>query len=302
VTTNRPLKARATTFGAISVINAIASGKGATASVRLTTHVEVELHEDSRREWEVLVNGRGVESRLAIESARRAIEGLGKDSASFSGRIATSSTIPIGIGLKTSSSSSTAIALAVREALGAGAFDPKKVFDCSIEASLASGASITGALDDAASCLLGGLNMTENLSRKVISSRLFERKLKVMILVPRERGGGRGRVDPQFIRKFGGLADTFFRMSLEGDPWKAMILNGLMFSSILKYDPFPALHAVELGALGAGLSGTGPAVAAVFDPSRQSEMDALAKDWAADGSEVILTETNNEHGRATRVD
>ena len=60
-----------------------------------------------------------------------------------------------------------------------------------------------------------------------------------------------------------------------------MILNGGAYSSILKYDPLPALRAVEHGALGAGLSGTGPAVAAVFDPSKQAEMDELAEDWAA---------------------
>ena len=90
-------------------------------------------------------------------------------------------------------------------------------------------------------------------------------------------------------------------MSLKGDYWRAMVLNGMAYSSILKYDPFPALRAVELGALGAGLSGTGPAVAAVFDPSKQAEIDALTKDWAADGSTVIETETNNEHGRLLAV-
>jgi shikimate kinase len=298
---NKSLRAKATTFGAISVINAIASGKGATASVRLTTEVEVDLTQDSQRRWEVLVNGKAVESRLAIESARRAIQSVGGDPDAFSGRISTSSSIPIGVGLKTSSSSSTAIALAVREALGAKAFDATKLLDCSVEASLASGASVTGALDDAASCLLGGLNLTDNLARKVVSSKLFEKKLKVVIRVPKE-GGGRERVDPQFIRKFGDLTELFFGMSLKGDPWKAMILNGLTFSSILKYDPLPALRAVEHGAMGAGLSGTGPAVAAVFDPSRQADLDALARDWGSDGSQVIVTETNNEHGRVIPVD
>jgi shikimate kinase len=299
---NEPLRAKATTFGAISVINAIASGKGATASVGLTTEVEVDLTQDSQRRWEVLVNGNAVESRLAIESARRAIQGIGRDPDAFSGRISTRSSIPIGVGLKTSSSSSTAIALAVREALGAKAFDARKLLECSVEASLASGASITGAFDDAASCLLGGLNLTDNLARKVVSSKLFEKKLKVVIRIPKERGGGRERVDPQFIRKFGDLTELFFDMSLRGDPWRAMILNGLTFSSILKYDPLPALRAVEHGAMGAGLSGTGPAVAAVFDPTRRADIDALAGDWGSDGSQVIVTETNNEHGRAIAVD
>ena len=87
------------------------------------------------------------------------------------------------------------------------------MLDCSVEASLASGASITGALDDAAGCLLGGLNMTDNLGRKVISSRLFDKKLKVLICVPKTRSR-RDAVDPQFIRKFGGLTNLFFEMAL----------------------------------------------------------------------------------------
>jgi shikimate kinase len=289
------VRAKATTFGAISIVNAIASGKGATASVKLTTEAEVQI-EASRGDWEVLVNGKKSESSLALETVRRAIKGAGKDPDAFSGSVQTTSSVPIGVGLKTSSAASTSIAIAVYAALGQKAFDPKKVLDCSVEASLASGASVTGALDDAAGCLLGGVNMTDNLAKKVVSSKLFDKRLKVVIRVPNARSR-REAVDPKFIRRFGGLTDLFFEMSLRGDYWRAMVLNGMAYSSILKYDPFPALRAVELGALGAGLSGTGPAVAAVFDPSKQAEIDALTQDWASDGSSVIETETNNEHGR-----
>ena len=292
-------RAKATTFGAISIVNAIAGGKGVTASVRLSTEAEVEL-EAASGAWEVLVNGKRSGSRLAVETVRQAIRSAGKDPDGYSGRVQTSSSVPIGVGLKTSSASSTSIALAVYAALGQKAFDPKKVLDCSVEASLASGSSVTGALDDAAGCLLGGLNMTDNLGRKIVSSRLFDKKLKVLIVVPKGRSR-RETADPKFIRKFGSLTDLFFEMSLKGDYWRAMVLNGMTYSSILKYDPFPALLAVEHGALGAGLSGTGPAVAAVFDPSKTAEMGALAKAWAEDGSSVIETETNNEHGRLLGV-
>lgn len=293
------LRAKAVTFGAISIVNAIASGKGATASVRLTTEAEVEM-EGSRGGWEVFANGKKAESSLALETVRRAIKGTGKDPEAYSGKVMTTSSVPVGVGLKTSSASSTAIAIAVYAALGQKAFDPKKVLDCSVEASLASGASVTGALDDAAGCLLGGVNMTDNLARKVVSSRLFDKKLRVVIKVPKARSR-RESVDPRFIRTFRDLTDLFFEMSLKGDYWRAMVLNGMTYSSILKYDPFPALLAVEHGALGAGLSGTGPAVAAVFNPSKSHEIEALTREWASDGSSVIETETNNEHGRLLEV-
>ena len=291
--------AKASTFGAVSIVNAIASGRGATASVKLSTEAEVEI-EDSKGEWEVTVNGRRWSPGLAIETARRAIWSTGKDPDSFSGTVRTTSSIPVGVGLKTSSSSSTAIALAVHAALGQSAFDPKKVLDCSVEASLASGASVTGALDDAAGCLLGGINMTDNLERKILSSVPIDRSLKVVIMVPKTQSRRRA-VDPEFIRKFGRLTDFFFEMSLKGEHWEAMLLNGMAYSSILKYDPFPALRAVELGALGAGLSGTGPSVAAVFDPSKRDEIEALSKGWASEGNGVIRTETNNERGRVLAV-
>jgi shikimate kinase len=293
------VRAKATTFGAVSIVNAIAGGKGATASVRLTTEAEVEI-EAAKGEWEVLVNGKKAASGLAVETVRRAIKGAGKDPDAFSGRVETTSSVPMGVGLKTSSAASTSIAIAVYAALGQKAFDPKKVLDCSVEASLASGASVTGALDDAAGCLLGGVNMTDNLARKVVSSKLFDKKLKVVIMVPKTRSR-RESVEPKFIKTFGALTNLFFEMSLKGDYWRAMVLNGMTYSSILKYDPFPALLAVEHGALGAGLSGTGPAVAAVFDPSKREDIDALTRVWGSDGSTVIETETNNEHGRLLSV-
>jgi shikimate kinase len=292
-------KAKATTFGAISIVNAIASGRGATAGVKLSTEAEVEI-EESKGEWEVAVNGRRWSPGLAIETARRAIMSAGKDPDAFSGKVRTTSAIPVGVGLKTSSSSSTAIALAVLAALGGKAVDPEKVLECSVDASLASGASVTGALDDAAGCLFGGINMTDNLERRIVSSKRLDKSLKVVIMVPRTQSTRRS-VNSEFIRKFGRLTDFFFDMSLKGEHWEAMLLNGMAYSSILKYDPFPALRAVELGALGAGLSGTGPSVAAVFDPSKKAEIDALTREWSSEGSRVIGTETNDEHGRVLSV-
>lgn len=293
------VRAVAATFGAVSIVNAIASGKGATASVKLPTQAEVEL-EGSPGSWEVFLNGERTTSGLAAETISRAIRTTGRDPGSFCGRVKTTSAVPTGVGLKTSSASSTAIAIAVLAALGQKAFDPKKVMECSVEASLASGASVTGALDDAAGCLLGGLNMTDNIGRRVIRSALFDRKLNVVIRVPRLKSR-RESVDPAFVRNFRGLAELFFEMTLKGDYWRAMVLNGLTYSSILRYDPFPALVAMERGALGAGLSGTGPAVAAVFDPAKKEEAEGLKKEWSSDGSVVIETETNNEHGRLLSV-
>ncbi|HUH99617.1 MAG TPA: hypothetical protein VLY65_01115, partial [Nitrososphaerales archaeon] len=66
------LRAKASTFGAISLVNAIASGKGATASVRLLTEAEVSL-EESAGPFEATVNGERTDSPLASETVARAI-------------------------------------------------------------------------------------------------------------------------------------------------------------------------------------------------------------------------------------
>jgi shikimate kinase len=294
------MKGKGSTFGAITIVNAIAGGKGVTASTRLGTESIVEM-ENVPGGWQVYLNDKSAESKLAEETIRLALKMAGKEPGEYSGVVRTTSVLPVGVGLKTSSASSSAIALAIFAALGQRAFDPQKIMNCSVEASLSSGASITGAMDDCASCLLGGINMADNLGRKIERSKLHDRTLKIVIRVPRA-ASKRATVDPAQVRKLGRVADVLYRMSIEGDPWRAMTLNGVLYSGIYGYDATPALQAVEHGALGASLSGTGPATAAVFDPKTSSEMGRLVEAWKADGSQILETETNNEHGRIEKVE
>lgn len=294
------MKGKGTTFGAVSILNGIAGGKGATASVKLGTESIAEL-EKAPGEWRVFINEKEIQSKLAVETVRLALKTAGKEANEYSGTIRTTTDIPSSVGLKTSSSSSSAIALAVFAALGQKAFDPQKIMTCSIEASLASGASVTGAMDDAASCLLGGINIADNLGRKIVRSKLFDKTLKVLIKVPKATSR-RNTVDLVYMRKFGTVADVLFKMCMEGDYWRAMTLNGTVYSAILGYDPIAALMAVEHDALGASLSGTGPATAAVFEPKMKEEIKKLTEAWSSDGSRVIETETNNEHGRIQSLD
>jgi len=294
------MKGRGSTFGAVSIVNAIAGGKGVTASIKLGTEAVVGL-ENVPGAWKVTVNGKRVESKLATETASLALKMAGKSPAEYSGTIETSSKLPIGVGLKTSSSASSAIALGVFAALGQRAFDPAKIMSCSVEASLASGASVTGAMDDSAACLLGGINMVDNLGRKVERSKLFDKPLRVIIKVPNATSR-RGSVQVEEVRKLGKVAEVLYRMSMEGDLWRAMTLNGTLYSAIYGYDGRAALQAIEHGAMGASLSGTGPATAAVFDQKMSEELKKLATVWAQDGSSVIETETNNEHGRIESIE
>lgn len=160
----------------------------------------------------------------------------------------------------------------------------------SASSAIAAGVSVTGAMDDAASCLLGGTNFTNNSAMKIISSSPLRRRLHVIIRVPPERSR-RASVGVGYVRKFSKLAQSIFSTARRGKIWNAMTLNGLLCSSIYGYAPFDVFQAIERGALGAGLSGTGPAVAAVFESRKEAER--LARIWGEGRTKVIKTETSD---------
>ena len=280
----------ARTMGAISIVNAVASGKGASLAVRLPALAKLEVKE-RKGGWRVAMNGRRVMHSLAVLTARRAIATLGEDPSGFSGSIQTTTSVPVGVGLKTSSSASVAITLAVFSAFGRNAYSARDVLKCSSSSSLEAGVSVTGAMDDAASCLMGGVNFADNSAGRVLSSARLGSPKPVLIRIPGS-GSRRGGVPAGYVRRFSREAESIFETGREGRVWKAMILNGLLYSTIYGYPPDDALEALEANALGAGLSGTGPAVGAVFDDRRDA--DQLARRWAEGGAKLIRTETCDE--------
>ncbi|QQG48530.1 MAG: shikimate kinase [archaeon] len=280
----------ATSMGAISVVNALASGKGATVAVSLPTWVKVDIR-PTPGPWSVSVNGKPVNPGLAEETISRTLLSEGKDSTKHSGKVETISPVPRGVGLKTSSSSSVAIALATLSALGHKEFDPEVVLGLSVESSLAAAVSVTGALDDAASCLLGGTNFADNARRKLTGAKKLGARHPVLIHVPPIRTR-RGSVNLDQVRVFSEAADEILTLAQNGQHWNALTLNGLLYSSVYQYDPGPALSAIEAGALGAGLSGTGPATAAVFEPD--AELERAKRAWDAAGGFILETTTTDE--------
>ncbi len=277
----------ATAMGAVSVVNALACGKGATVAVRLPTSARIEVNEH-RGGWRVTMNGRQVKPALAMQTVMAAIRMIGRDPKEYSGSVVTKTSAPVGVGLKTSSSSSVAIALAVLSAFGEKPRRATDVLRCSASASLAAGVSVTGAMDDAASCLVGGANFVDNSSGRLLSAVRLGSPKPVLIRVPTGRSK-RSNVRLSYVKRFSDLATSIFETAKQGHLWKAMTLNGLLYSTIYGYSPYTSLNALGAGALGSGLSGTGPAVAAVFDDRNQ--MESLASVWSNDAAALIRTET-----------
>jgi len=136
-----------------------------------------------------------------------------------------------------------------------------------VEASIESGVSLTGAYDDSFASYHGGAALTDNCRRKVEKMLKVSRDIRILILVPpgKIRTGQLDRARFAPIRRISELA---YIEASNGHVWDALTLNGLAISSVLGQDPRPALSAIEAGALGAGLSGKGPAVTVIVDGDR----------------------------------
>ncbi|MEM4281453.1 MAG: shikimate kinase [Candidatus Caldarchaeum sp.] len=244
-------------YGAVSIVNAISTGYGAALGINLQTEAFLEL--TSSNSFVLEINGMRSDPQLAEEVVRVFAQRLGL---SVNGcRVSTKSEIPMAVGLKSSSSAAVAIAKAFLNAVD-GKLPAEEFLKLVAEASTRSGTSITGALDDAAACMLGGVVVTNNHERKILKRDYVDSGLMTVIYIPPgktyTRDFRRELLEP--VRE---LALVAFNLAYEGHYWKAMTLNGLIHSAALGLPTQPALQALRAGALAAGLSGTGPAVAAV---------------------------------------
>ncbi|MCS7103384.1 MAG: shikimate kinase [Candidatus Korarchaeum sp.] len=264
--------------GAITVVNAIASWKGAAVGIEMDVFARAKTSSDLSV---------SPEDPLVFEAVREALEfvrGKGVE-------LEVTSSIPIGWGLKSSSAVANATVLAVVNAYGRriNLIDAIKL---SVRAARRAGVTITGAMDDAAASMLGGLVVTDN-SRDELLMRVPLPELDVAILLPsKESARPTSSVDSKRISKYFSLTNSLVEL-LPKRLWETMTLNGLLYSELLGFDAEYALKAIELGALGAGLSGTGPAVAAVCEDCR-----GVIEYWSSFGKVIRSRVTN---GRAKQI-
>ena len=276
------MKARAKAHGAISILNAILTGVGGAMGVDLWTSAEVEVLKNKEVKVDI---PRGEDPTLAIEAAKIVLEESGSDELGFF--VKTSSTIPIGKGLKSSSAAANAITLAACKAVGLR-LSLEEVVRLSIEASIRAGVTITGAFDDAYTSFFGGINITDNRSMKVMLRAGAPEELSVFILVPDEKVYTKS-IDVEAFKKVRDFAMKAVELALSGRYWDAMTMNGLAVAAAMDFDPSPILNALRKGALGAGVSGTGPAIAAIASPKKAEEVSKALERYGV----VIRCKPNN---------
>ena len=281
------MKVRATMHGAVSIVNAIATGNGSAMGISLKVVAEVET---SKGKGVRFLTGKN-DDRLVNNIIKNTLSAgvLEKNQVTISVR----SEIPIGFGLKSSSAVSNAVALACCRIAGEKV-DDVAVLDAAVRASLDAKVTITGAYDDATACYYGGFVVTDNYARKLVKREEAPDSLYAVIFLPNNIPRGN-------VRKLGDLADLFmdaYHLAEGGEYWKAMKLNGVLASAALGTTYKPVLAALEQGALAAGISGNGPSIAAI---AYEDEIEDIQNAFGKFNGKVLTSKVNNQKATAEVV-
>ncbi len=270
-----------TSNGSITVINAMPCGIGATIGVALETRARFSAEGDAR--VVSIKSDRTEDPTMASICVRRTYEAAGiPEPAGW--KLETESQIPVSRGLKSSSAACNAIIRAVSAEIGLE-MDPVDLIRLGVECAREAKVTVTGSFDDACGCGLGGLVMTDN-KRDEILGRRDVGDLDVIIHVP----DFKIRMGTLPFEKLRAAADELrpaIDIAMER-PFEAMTANGRIISAVQGVDNSIAEKAVSMGALGAGLSGSGPAVAIVVP---EGDGESFAGDLGLPPEETILTKT-----------
>ena len=255
-------------YGAISVLNAIPCGIGSTIGVDLKTEA---VFEPADRTVIDLIGRPGMDTALAETCVRRTLERIGKEPIDY--HLAIRTDIPPSKGLKSSSSVCNAVICAVldhfRVPLG-----NQDIINLGVECAKECKVTITGAFDDACGCHLGGLVITDNTNCSLL--RRESVPWYDVVIVNPEKEIPKNKVD---VSKYHELRAEYERLAHEiiDDPFKVLTENGRHVASIIGMDDSVCREALEMGAVAAGVTGTGPAIAIVCEQSLTEEISRKFK-------------------------
>ena len=280
------MQVKATVHGAVSIVNAIATGKGSTLGI--AAKVEATIKATEGHGIEIEVDNRNMSSRLINKVVEYTVPK--KDLEKNKIQISLNSEIPTGYGLKSSSAISSVVSLACNK-MFRSKFSDSQVLIPGVEASIATKVSITGAYDDACACYFGGTVVTDNYKRRIVKMQKTPTNLVAVVFVPKSRK--RGNV--KNLRNIKEVFEKAWNFAKDGDYWNAMVLNGLATSTILNSDPKIISNLIENGALGASVSGNGPAIAAIVKKDKTSNIKKVFSELEG---KTFVSEINNKKAEA----
>ncbi|NWJ30034.1 shikimate kinase, partial [Marine Group I thaumarchaeote] len=262
--------------------NAIAIKKGATLGIALK--VEATVESSSGKGILLKSKNKSISSRLINKTVEKIVSK--KDLEQNKITITLDSEIPTGYGLKSSSAISSAVALACAK-IFKSKFTDRQILLAGVDASIESKVSITGAFDDACSCYYGGFNVTDNAKKKRIHFEKGPTNLVVVIFIPKNRKRG----NLKNLKPLSYVFEKAWELARKANYWEAMIINGLTTASILNSDPEIITSLIEKGALGASVSGNGPAVAAITKKENEAN---IKKVFSALEGNLIISKVSNK--------
>ncbi len=293
----------ASLHGAVSIINAIATGNGCALGISLPVKAEIECK-----------LGRGIitfneqDNNTFVEYVvRNSIPTQFFQKHDFNVKVV--SEIPSGSGLKSSSAVSTAISLACygipisphtyeidyNQVNETSKIDDFQVLNSAVLASKQAGVTITGAYDDATACYFGGFVITKNLSNYLVKREESDENLHAVILIPKQKSRSENVQNLKILRP---LFEELFHIAKKGEYWNAMNLNGILIASLLYQDKIPLLlTTIENGVIGTSISGNGPAIVAIV---KNNEISNIASMYSEHGK-VLISRISNQKAEVKRT-
>ena len=272
-------------FGAGTIINAIATWKGAAFGIDLKTFAEVKLSESESGITGSIEEMPQGDTRLIERCVELVLERFGLE---LGGTIRTGSEIPLAGGLKSSSAAANASVFATLRAVGE-TMPPLEIVKLGVEAAKKVGVTVTGAFDDACASFLGGIVITDN--RKMELVKREEADSKVLIFAPAKKAFS-ADTNVKRSRLIAPYVEMAYELALSGEYERAMTLNGFLYCGALGFDTEHMLRALECGVKGVSLSGTGPSYAALVKAEQVKELKSAWESCGMEGK-VIETSINN---------
>jgi shikimate kinase len=279
------IKVTSIVHGAISIVNAVATGYGSAMGISLNVKVEIISKKGSG-----LIFQKGGGSLMIKKIIYDVLQSKYINNNQL--LININSEVPSGMGLKSSSAVSNAVALACISLTNKEISD-EFVLNSAIDASLYAKTTITGAYDDSTACYYGGFVTTDNYKRKIWKRENSPTDISAVIFLPNNKKRG----DVTRLKLLSDIYLEAFQLAYSGQYWKAMTLNGVLTSALLSNSYTITRMCLENGALAASISGNGPAIAAVV---RESEVQKIKSVLSNLDGRVIISRTNNQKASIVR--
>lgn len=279
------IKVTSIVHGAISIVNAVATGYGSAMGISLDVKVEIISKKGSG-----LIFQKGGGSLMIKKIIYDVLQSKYINNNQL--LININSEVPSGMGLKSSSAVSNAVALACISLTNKEISD-EFVLNSAIDASLYANTTITGAYDDSTACYYGGFVTTDNYKRKIWKRENSPMDISAVIFLPNNKKRG----DVTRLKLLSDIYLEAFQLAYSGQYWKAMTLNGVLTSALLSNSYTITRMCLENGALAASISGNGPAIAAVV---RESGVQKIKSALSNLDGRVIISRTNNQKASIVR--